>query len=169
MFNMKRTRRLPKSLVIFLAVVFLAIILLACALFMNPAIGEGDAKLLVTASILNGRAWPRTTAKIEAFYDDGEWVDATGKWSDDRKWIEVIGGETGTVWCAMKYLTERPMTFKVINENRSSVKIRKHPVDGAVVGYLKPGKTLKITQVVLGWGKCKSGWVDLDYLVELVE
>ena len=55
------------------------------------------------------------------------------------------------------------------NENRSSIKIRKRPVNGTVIGYLKPGKTLTITQVVLGWGKCKYGWVDLGYLVEIEE
>lgn len=119
--------------------------------------------------MLNGRAWPRKTASIEAHYADGEWVDATGKWSDDHKWIEVVGGESGTVWCSMAYLTERPHSFKVLNEHKTGVKIRKTPVNGTVVGYLKPGKTLTITQVVLGWGKCKSGWIDLQYLVEVVE
>ena len=128
---------------------------------------KGTIDLQVTASVLNGRAWPRKSAKVEAFWDDGDWVESTGKWSNDHQWVEIYGGEDGTVWCSIRYLTERPMPFKVQNEGRKSVKIRKTPVDGKVVGYLKSGQTTTITQVVLGWGKCKSGWIDIGYLVEL--
>ena len=141
-------------------------LILLTALIVSTAISED---LIVTASILNGRERPGTNAAIEAFWDRGDLVEPTGEWSTDHQWVEIFGGETGTVWCSIKYLTERSEPFKVTNENRSSIKIRKRPVNGTVIGYLKPGKTITITQVVLGWGKCKSGWVDLGYLVEIEE
>ena len=172
----KRTRkRLKSSLLLLLSgLCILGIIAILLIFSMNPGIAEGgqpikdDApRLMVTASVLNGRAWPRKTAHKEAFWDDGDWVYSTGKWSDDRKWVEVYGGEAGTCWCYVQYLNERTESFKALNECGHKVKIRKTPVDGKVTGYLKNGKTVTITQVVLGWGKCKTGWIDLGYLVEL--
>lgn len=136
---------------------------------MKWAIGEGETTMFVTASQLNGRAFPTTKSRVEAFFDYGDLVEATGKWSDDHKWVEIKGGEGGTVWCMARYLTERTESFKAVNEGRKSVNIRKSPVEGKVVGKLKGGRMIKISQVVLGWGKCKSGWIDLEYLCEVEE
>ena len=131
------------------------------------ALGEDEHTFMtVIASQLNGRAYPTTKSVQEAFFDYGDRIEATGKWSDDYQWVEVVGSESGTTWCKAQYLTERTESFTVINEGRKAVKIRKSPVDGKVVGYLKAGKTLKISQVILGWGKCQSGWIDLEYLCE---
>lgn len=120
--------------------------------------------MVVTATMLNGRAKPTTKSTIEAFFDRGDLVEPTGKWSDDRQWVEVVAGETGTVWCAAGYLTECPEPVYFINDYGASVKIRRSPVDGKVVGYLKPDETLLITQVVLGWGKSDKGWINIGYL-----
>lgn len=120
----------------------------------------------MTAKLLNGRANPRKTSFIEAKFDQGDILQATGDWSEDHHWIEVVGGETGTVWVYADYVSERKKIFTVVNKNYKTVKIRSRPVDGRVIGYVKKGRKIEITQVVLGWGKCKTGWVDLYYLEE---
>lgn len=123
-------------------------------------------KLYVTANLLNGRATPSKKAKIEARFDKYDCVEATGEWSKNHEWVEVYGGETETVWVSIKYVTE--ITDPVVFENRGKekVKIRKKPFDGKVIAYLKGGKTIEISQIVNGWGKCRSGWIDMSYLVE---
>lgn len=117
--------------------------------------------------LLNGRAAPRKKASIEAFFDFGDILVPTGYWSKDHKWVEVAGGETGTVWVYIQYVSERSH-YKVTNENNGTIKIRKWPVVGKVTGYVKHGQTIDIEQKVLNWGKTKHGWVDLDYFVEEV-
>lgn len=150
----------------FWIVIVIVVVLLTIA---RHGFGEETIRMTVIASQLNGRAWPTTKSRQEAFFDYGDMVEATGKWSEDKKWVEIKGGEGGTVWCMAKYLTERTDSFVASNEGRKAVKIRKSPVDGKVVGYLKGGKTVKISQVILGWGKCKTGWIDLSYLCEEVD
>lgn len=135
--------------------------------FMEKAFGDDSIQVRVIANQLNGRSWPTVKSRQEALFDYGDVIEATGKWSDDHNWIEVKAGEDGTVWCKACYLTERMDSFVASNEGKRAVKIRKRPIDGKVVGYLKGGRTLKITQVVLGWGKCNSGWIDLGYLCEV--
>ena len=121
--------------------------------------------ITVTANLLNGRAAPRKKAKVEALFDQGDILKAYG-WSDNHHWIEVEGGETGTVWVWYEYVDEQTEDYSMwINNNKSKVKIRKEPF-GKVIGYLKPGKEVVISQVLFNWGKCKSGWIDLTYLTE---
>lgn len=116
----------------------------------------------MTANLLNGRAKPSKRAKIEARFDRGDEVIATGQWSDDRKWVEVYGGETGVVWCDARYLTETVDEIVVCNLGYNKIKIRKRPIDGRVTGYLYKGRELHIDRIVLGWGHCKKGWIDLN-------
>ena len=123
-------------------------------------------KMFVTANLLDGRANPRKTGFIEARFDYGDELTATGNWSEDHRWIEVIGGETGVVWVNIQYVSENKHNYKVKNEFYKTVKIRSRPFDGKITGYVRKGKTIEITQVVLGWGKCKKGWVELRYLEE---
>lgn len=120
--------------------------------------------LTVRAKLLNGRSAPRKTASKEAFFDFGDTLYATGAWSDDHKWVEVEGGETGTVWVSIRYVTERIGSFKAKNANYDKVKVRKWPEIGKVGHYIHRGETVTVTQVVLGWGKTRWGWVDLYYL-----
>ena len=54
-----------------------------------------------------------------------------------------------------------------MNEEYKKIKIRSHPVNGKIRGYLKRGKTAEITQTVLGWGRCSKGWIDLNYVTEV--
>ncbi len=125
---------------------------------------EDPVYMTVLASRLNGRARPSKKSFVEAFYDKGDYVKAYG-WSDNHHWIEIAGGETGTVWVWWEYLTERTDEFPVWNGYGSKVKIRKEPF-GKVIGYLKKDAEVYIDQVVFGWGHCSKGWVDLSYLTE---
>lgn len=123
--------------------------------------------MFVTANRLNGRATPRKKGRIEALFDQGDDLLATGEWSEDHNWIEVVGGETGCVWVSINYVTERKYSFEAKNLEHKTVKIRSRPFDGRVTGYIRKGRKVEITQVVLGWGKTKKGWVDLFYLEEV--
>jgi len=132
----------------------------------RPAHASEEVQMYVIASQLNGRTFPSKKSNVECRFDYGEIVTSTGNWSDDMKWVEVKGGENGTCWCSSNYLTERLREFTVENEHKTKIKIRSTP-GGKVRSYLKPGGKLKITQVVLGWGKSSRGWVDLEYLIEI--
>lgn len=115
--------------------------------------------------MLNGRSAPRKSASVEARFDYGDTLQATGDWSPDHLWVEVAGGETGTVWVHIRYVSER-RHYEVTNEKHKTVKIRKHPVDGKVTGYVKKGQKIIIEQKIFNWGRTNKGWVDLDYFVE---
>ena len=121
--------------------------------------------MYVTASQLNGRAEPSKKAMIEAQFDHLDEVRVIS-WSKNHHWIEVIGGETGTVWVWWEYLSEQQEDYTTWwNEYGSAVKIRKEPY-GKVIGYLKKGKEVVVTQTIFGWGKTDKGWIDLSYLTE---
>ena len=154
------------------------ILAVLCALVMLavPAFAEEEEEeqvinpVYVTADLLNGRSLPTTKAKIEARFDFCDVLQPTGLWSKDLKWIEVEGGESGAVWVDLRFVSERLMPFTAVNENNGKVKIRSKPFGGGRVrGYLKNGRQVEIDQVVLGYGHCKRGWIDLEYLIEEVE
>ena len=119
--------------------------------------------LYVTADRLNGRASPNKHSDVEARFDRGDDLIPTGQWSSDHCWIEVRGGETGTVWVNIKYVTERIDDRYMRNDRHNKVKVRSHPVNGKVRGYIKKGEQIELTQIVLGWGRIDSGWVELAY------
>ena len=120
---------------------------------------------VVTAKLLNGRMNPSKGAMKTAFFDRGDSVELTGYWSDDRAWVEVYAGEAGACWVARQYVTENTEPFIVVNTSYNKVKIRKKPSEKSrVSGYLKQGQEIEITQVLLGWGKCRLGWIDLYYV-----
>jgi len=144
-------------------------ILAAVILAAGMAAGEGEWEpLQVTADLLNGRMWPTKKSSVQAVFDYGDVLEPTGNMSSDLEWLEVYGGETGTVWVKIRYVSERIMPYRVINEDYTRVKIRSKPsADSRLRGYVKKGKTIEIDRVVLGWGHCKRGWVDLSYFVEV--
>lgn len=121
--------------------------------------------MTVQTKLLNGRSAPRKTASIESRFDYGDTLEETGRWSKDHQWVEVVGGETGAVWVHISYVSERSH-FKMTNEKHKLVKIRKWPVTGRVIGYVRKGQTVEIEQCILGWGRTKKGWIDLGYLIE---
>ena len=93
------------------AVLIFAGILIAILLLGDAFAEEEPFQVIVTASQLNGRADPRKSASIEAVFDKDDILDATGKWSGDCTWIEVKGGETGTVWVKITYVSENIGSF----------------------------------------------------------
>lgn len=143
------------------------IILLSLVLMITPCFAETSEYLYVTAKLLNGRNQPTKKSKVEAFFDQYDLITPTGEWSPDYNWVEVYGGESGTVWCNIKYLSETLTEKTYINDYHGKVKIRKHPVNGKVIGYLKSGKQIKIHKIINGWGRCKTGWIDTSYLSEV--
>ena len=148
------------SIVVFLFIVFVWVII---PLFASSEEVE-TTPMYVTASLLNGRASPSKKATVEARFDNGDEVTALW-WSGNHNWVEVVGGETGTVWVWWEYLTERTDEFVVWNDYGTKVKIRNRPY-GTVIGYLKKDGELWIDQVIFGWGHSNRGWVDLRYLTE---
>jgi len=129
---------------------------------------EDNVVLYVVVDLLNGRDRPNRHGTKEAMFDYGDSLTPTGRWSADHNWIEVYGGESGTVWVCAKYVSEIAGSFYVENLDYSQVKIRKRPIDGRLTGYLKRGKALLIDQVVLGWGHCSKGWIDLSLVAEVI-
>ena len=134
--------------------------------FEENGVSTSQNSCRVQTRLLNGRAAPRKTASIEARFDYGDILEATGEWSKDYKWVEVAGGETGTVWVSIRFISERKH-FMAVNQDYKEVKVRKWPVSGKVVKKLKRGQKVEIEQVVLGWGKTTYGWVDLYFLEEV--
>ena len=126
--------------------------------------------LYVKADLLYGREWPTKKSQVMAYLDFGDAVQPTGNISKDCEWVEVIGGENGTMWVCAAYVSERFTEFTVTNENNGPVKIRsKMGGKGKVKGYVRNGKSIEIDRVVLGWGHCSRGWVDLEYLIEEID
>lgn len=124
-------------------------------------------QLYVTANLLNGRSNPSKKSTVEARFDKGDVITATGKWSKDHHWIEVIGGETGTVWVYADYVNENDCEYIfAINSRFKSIKIRTKPFNGKITGYLKKGHPIKVYRVVLGWGKTTKGWIDMTLVEE---
>ena len=115
---------------------------------------------------MNGRISPSKKSDAIAFFDKNDVLQATGEWSKDHHWIEVVGGETGCIWVYADYVNEVDYSFRVWNIDYNKVKIRSKPIDGKVVGYLKRDRSVEITQVLMGWGRCSKGWIDLDLVEE---
>lgn len=141
----------------------LAGVVLSCMAYMDTA--EAEEYVYVTASVLNGREEPTKKAAVGARFDRGDRLTATGRISRDRKWVEVYAGEAGTVWVYYEYVTEETEPYTATNLNNGKVRIRKLPGGGRVTGYVRKGHSIEIDRVILGWGHCRLGWVDLEYLI----
>lgn len=118
---------------------------------------------------LNARISPNRHSYIVTTLERGQEIHGTGRWSKDHRWVEIDHSEYGKLWCAYQYLTERLDEFEIETLWDEPIKIRKQAVNGSVCGKLRKNKTVTITQVVLGWGKCKQGWIDLSYCIEIEE
>lgn len=159
---MKHLKRQHRFFVKCLSIFFMILLL-------YPTLMQADDSqnpVYVTANRLNGREFPRKTATKVAMWEKNDDLQPTGEWSKTYKWIEVYGGECEKAWVDIRYVSERTEEFVVINLWHNKVKIRKDPVNGKVVGYLRKNKELWIDQVVLGWGHCSKGWIDLSLVYE---
>lgn len=128
---------------------------------------ENYITLYVTGSSLNCRMSPNKESFIVTELEKGQEIQSTGRWSKDHRWVEIVHPECGNLWCDYHYLTERTDNFIVETLCDDPVKIRRQVFNGKIKGHLRKGRTLEITQVILGWGKCKEGWIDLSYCIEV--
>ena len=167
------TNHMQSAVAIFIAVFILcmAFVLIGYAIAEEPTSTpepeEDGIIFYVVADVLNCRMAPDKHSYVATVLEQGQSVHGTGRWSKDHKWVEIDHSEYGLLWCDYHYLTERRDAFEVETLWDSPIKIRKQAYKGSVTGYLKKGKTVKIVQVVLGWGRCKQGWIDLEYCIEI--
>lgn len=156
------------------ALILIILIMYVFAFLFHPAFSEDIDEVnyitvTVTGSNLNCRMAPNKHSYIVTELEKGQEIQLTGRWSKDRRWVEIEHCEYGRLWCDYHYLTERTDSFIVETLCDDPVKIRKQVFNGKVKGYLRKNKTLEITQVVLGWGKCSQGWIDLEYCIEIMD
>lgn len=148
------------------------LILLILAIFVAGSAYSEEVStivLTVTGSNLNCRMSANKHSYIVTELEKGQEIPSTGRWSKNHRWVEIDHPEFGRLWCSYEFLTERTDPFSVETLWDEPIKIRKQPVNGRVTGYLRKGKTIEITQVILGWGKCTKGWIDLEYCIETGE
>lgn len=129
-----------------------------CAIALTAS--AGGTTVYVTASELNGRAEANKKANVEArFFRDDE-LEAVGF---TVGWVEVIGGETGTVFSKAEHLTEYAIDAKYQNTSGGRVFIHCELGDNSrdANHAVENGKSVTITRVLFGYGYMGSGWVDM--------
>lgn len=109
---------------------------------------------------LNGRAKPSIKSSVEMKIPDGEAVEAV---SYDGGWVEIVGGETGTVWCKAEYLSSTQEATKYRNTSGGRVFVR-DGIEGAKTGLVvRANGIVAVTRQINGWGYIGEGWVNLKY------
>ena len=151
----------------FLICLAVLVMLFGCAVCEDADEESNTIFYVLALDSLNCRYAPKKKSVIATSLANGQTITGTGKWSKDCKWVEIDHFEYGKLWCSYQYLTERTEPFYIETLWDTPIKIRKAPVNGTVVAYLRKGREIEITQVVLGWGKCKQGWIDLEYCIEI--
>lgn len=145
----------------------IAVLCILC--FLIPAVyacGEEERIVLYSMSKnLQGRIRPGKKYEAVTSFDMWTPVYPTGRMSDDRMWVEVRTTESDLVWCSINYLTETRDVLHVYTLWESGVKIRSKPGAGKVTGTARREQVLEITQVVMGYGKCNKGWIEMDYFI----
>ena len=164
---MKRTNYKILAMIMGILVVYLLALLLHSA-YSEDLNEENYVTFYTTGSNLNCRMSPDKHSYIVTELEKGQEVKGTGRWSKDHRWVEIEHCEYGRLWCDYHYLTERTESFMIETLWDEPIKIRKQVFNGKVKGYLRKNKTVEITQVVLGWGKCEQGWIDLSYCIEIM-
>lgn len=159
----------------FMAFVVIALLLIGLIIgieFCFPLDAEASGhsySLYVTARKLNGRQFPTTKSSVEAHFEQGDEVEALQL--NANGWVEVVGGETGTVWCKAEYLSESLVVRKWKNTSDGAVNLRVEPCcEAKRVGRIKSDRVMRISAEVFGWGYIKDqGWVDLSYFTVMEE
>ena len=163
-----------KEMIVYFKLIFCIVVLVLLCIFAPKGHAEDlDESNYVTfytiGSNLNCRMAPNKHSYIVTELEKGQEVKGTGRWSKDHRWVEIEHCEYGRLWCDYHFLTERTDAFTIETLCDDPVKIRKQVFNGKVKGYLRKGKTIEVTQVVLGWGKTSQGWIDLDYCIEIMD
>lgn len=134
-------------------------VLLFLTIVINNAMAESTT-LVVTVDELNGRAEPTTKSNVEMrLYKDDEVTFVS--YTDG--WVEIIGGETGTVFCKAEYLSEKDANlgiYKNISDGRVNVR---DSIEGKRIGSIAVNKNVEVSSIILNWGYIGNGWVDLQY------
>ena len=149
--------------------IIVTVIIVSCTLFVLSDLGLAEEqldKLYIMSKSLNGRIRPGKKYHAVVTFEYGIPLTPTGRWSRDHQWVEIETAENDLVWCNVNYLTERREVIHVYTLNDQKIAIRKSPGYGKVTGYAKKEQVLEITQVVMGYGRCSKGWVDLSYFIE---
>lgn len=139
--------------------VFVVVLLLILSSFAQ------SETLYCTASSLNGRASPSINARVEAHFEYGDELEVIG-YNDN--WIEVEGGETGTVFVNAKYVASSLEKVKYENTSGGRVIIRESPEGKKKNDWIKANKKITISAEIGRWGYIVDrGWVDLSYFSEV--
>ncbi len=131
-----------------------------CAIAITAS--ASSTPVYVSASELNGRAEAGMEARVEASFFLGDELEALGF---QNGWVEVIGGETGTVWCKAEHLTEYAVNDTYKNTSGGRVFIHRELGDDSKNARhaVENGRRVTITRVLFGYGYMGSGLVDLGY------
>ena len=140
--------------------------LLAIIILMGSCLADEEYPILYSMSKnLQGRIRPGKKYEALVSFDLWTRLHPTGRTSDDRMWVEVRSDEGDLVWCNANYLTETINVLHVYTLWDEGVKIRSKPGNGKVTGVARKEQVLEITNVVMGYGKCEKGWVEMDYFI----
>lgn len=123
--------------------------------------------LYVKADMLTGRYRPDIHSNKEAYFSNGELVEAIDV--SKNGWVEVYGGESGTVWCKAEYLSSVLEKTEWKNYTSGSVYYRAAPHPEAKrLGKIRSGKEIVVSSQVFGWGYIENkGWVNLEYFEQI--
>lgn len=136
-----------------------AMVLLASTLWASMATAE-TLYVCTSGDDLNGRAAPSKNADIEMRIPNGDIVEAV---SYSGGWVEVLGGETGTVWCKAEYLSSTQEAAEYRNSSGGRVFVR-DGIEGAKTGLVvQANGIVTVARQINGWGYIGKGWVNLKY------
>lgn len=142
---------------------FVALFVVLVLLFMIQSASAEVLYVCTNGDPLNGRAEPSKNARVEARFDDGETVEALGY---HNGWVQVIGGESGTVWCSLEYLSATLETARYRNTSGGRVFIR-DDIEGRKTGLtVDANKVVTVRRQLNGWGYIGTGWVNLHFFEE---
>lgn len=135
-----------------------------CVLMLMCECANAESVVYVTASKLNGRDEAAFDAHVESHFYRGEALDVVGYSGD---WVEVVGGETGTVFVHSSYVINTEVipvdntAYTVTSKGR--VHVRKLP-NGSHARWVYNGDVLVATWLTDGWAFVGNGWVSMKYL-----
>lgn len=154
-------KRNPDFDVYFFLIVFFA--LLAIIMFLPSNSCSETLYVCTRGDDLNGRACPNKSSRIEARFSNGEALEAV---SYHDGWVEVVGGETGTVWCSQEYLSSSQEARKYRNTSGGRVFVRGE-IEGRKTGLeVRSDKVVTVQRQMNGWGYIGTGWVNLAFFEE---
>lgn len=146
-----------------LRILFVLVFGIAVTFFVFSSAEAEILYVCTNGDMLNGRSAPNKHAPIEAHFTNGQAVEAI---SYCDGWIEVVGGETGTVWCHQDYLSASKNASKYRNVSGGRVFVR-DAIEGRKTGLeVVSNKVVTVHRQMDGWGYIGTGWVDLKFFKE---